>query len=283
MHNSRRKEKLPNQARKTRTIIKARQFILYSEIEQLPVDPFALYEVFGWHLYTWDEAKDILGVDDPFNMKTTGAEAKTVATECNSFFTIYNPNIMPHTKVRWTIVHEIGHIVLGHFHDFTIDELNKSEAANGGQPVRVLELEADIFAAELLQPMPILKAIGDLSATQIQELCGVSKKAAVNRKIDLAWWGDTNVARRLEEKLIPRFGLYLNSFRGRIRYTTTVIVNEFGMVLDRTGPCTQSLSYGDLWAEDCKDCDRRTPPSETCRIICEEAEEEVSDFLDDSW
>lgn len=283
MHNSRREDELPSQARKTRTIIKARQFILYSGIEQLPVDPFALYETFGWHLYTWNEAQGIIGADDPFHIITTRAEAKTVATQYNDFVTIYNPSVMPHTRVRWTIAHEIGHIVLGHFHDFAIDELNKCVAANGGSPVQVLELEADIFAAELLQPMPILKAIGDISVAQIQELCGVSKKAATYRKVDLAWWGDTSIAHILGEKLIPRFGLYLNSFRGRIRYTTTVITNEFGMVIERTGPCTQNLSYGDLWVEDCKDCDRRTPPSETCRIICEEVEEEVCDFPDDSW
>ncbi len=222
-------------------------------------------------------------MDDPFGIKIAGAEAKTVTTPQNDFFTVYDPDVMPYTRIRWTIAHEIGHIVLGHFHDFAIDELKKSAAANGGSPVHVLELEADIFAAELLQPMPILRAIGNLTVAQIQELCGVSKKAATNRKIDLAWWGNTHVAHLLEEKLIPQFGPYLNSFRERIRYTTTVFVNEFGMVIDRIGDCTQNLSFGDLWAEDCKDCDRRTPPSETCRIICEEVEEELCDFPDDSW
>lgn len=145
----------------------------------------------------------------------------------------------------------------------------------------VLELEADIFAAELLQPMPILKAIGDLSVAQIQELCGVSLKAAINRKTDLAWWGNTSISHGLEEKLIPRFGLFLNSFRGRIRFATTIIVNEFGVVIDRLGECTQNLSPGDIWTEDCRDCNRRTPPSQTCRIICEDIEEEVCDFPDD--
>ncbi len=280
MHN-RRKEKLPSQARKARTIIKARQFILHSELVQLPVDPCSLYETYGWHLHSWDEARDIMGVADPFYIKASRAEARTVTTPCNDFFTIYDSTVVPHARIRWTIAHEIGHIVLGHFHDFAISDLNKCAAANGGSPALVLELEADIFAAELLQPMPILKAIGDLSVERIQELCNVSRKAATNRKTDLAWWGNTSMSHHLEEKLIPQFGLFLNSFRGRIRFATTIIVNEFGMVIDRFGECTQNLSPGDIWAEDCRDCSRRTPPSQTCRIICEEVEEEVCDFPDD--
>lgn len=84
MHNKR-KETLPRQARKARTIIKARQFILYSELERLPIDPCTLYETYGWHLHTWDAARDIIGEDDPFYIKAAKAEAKTVATPCNSF------------------------------------------------------------------------------------------------------------------------------------------------------------------------------------------------------
>ncbi len=44
---------------------------------------------------------------------------------------------------RWTLAHELGHIVLGHFRDFPTHMLHKREEG-------VLEREADIFARELL-------------------------------------------------------------------------------------------------------------------------------------
>ena len=63
--------------------------------------------------------KNATGKEDPLNIDREGAEAKTEVVRGGSdFLIVYDERIGYDKRIRWTIAHEIGHIVLGHLIDF---------------------------------------------------------------------------------------------------------------------------------------------------------------------
>lgn len=53
-------------------------------------------------------------------------------------------------RKRFTLAHEIGHIMLKHFEHYDVDNLDDKS-------LKVLDKEADVFAAEILMPYRIIK------------------------------------------------------------------------------------------------------------------------------
>lgn len=82
------------------------------------------------------------------------------------------------SRQRFSIAHEFGHAVLGHgpiaFH-------------SDGQRPHWQETQANVFAAEILMPKPILVKYGYLTPRQIADLCDVSMQAATIRSEQLGW------------------------------------------------------------------------------------------------
>ena len=74
-------------------------------------------------------------------------------------------------RLRWTLAHEIGHIVLGHLERQTADEDK-------------LEEEANYFARELLMPLVVLDRLQARSLADVCRVCGVSRAAAQIRLRD---------------------------------------------------------------------------------------------------
>lgn len=85
-------------------------------------------------------------------------------------------------RIRWTIAHELGHIICGHFTELTsvrTGEMQSSEIDN-----KEMEEEADFFAASLLAPLPALCRIGVRDIHDIKTGFGLSQTAAERRWIE---------------------------------------------------------------------------------------------------
>lgn len=94
-----------------------------------------------------------------------------------------NTNIVE--RIRYTIAHEIGHIVMGHFND---DDTILRRGGLDSKQYDVLEKEAETFAHELLIPTYIIDTTW--SSEYIQETFDVSKQVANNSletKEKLSW------------------------------------------------------------------------------------------------
>lgn len=202
-------KKIPREVRKIVVSAKAKDFITRNKsIDQLPIDPFQLYEENGWILLTWTEAKSILNVEDPLLLKSTGAEARTsIIRGENIYITVYDDTITPSTRIRWTIAHEIGHIVLDHLIEFEKTAINRG----GLQPKEygVLEDEANLFAAELLTPYAILNELGATKSEDIRFLCNVSAQASSNRARAFEWKTNRSYD-HCDRKMLAQFGYFLN-------------------------------------------------------------------------
>lgn len=202
------RKEIPPKARKHRSIRKARGLIISENILWLPVDPFCIYEQSDWLLYEYKEARKELRVSDPLKLRKTGSEARTSKPRgSSSIITVYDSDIIPFSRIRYTLAHEIGHIVLGHLDDFECTAINRGGLTK--KEYGVLEDEADFFAAELLCPIAIFKAIGAWDRDEIIRVCDISKRAAFNRSRDLAWWGHKAIAFEADTILKNQFRDYL--------------------------------------------------------------------------
>lgn len=105
---------------------------------------------------------------------------------------------------RFTIAHELGHILLGHM---LIDKA-KYRTFKVRNPE---EQEADMFAARLLAPACVLHELQALSAEQIAEVCNVSISAARVRSERMAILEARNkyYLHPLERKVREQFADYI--------------------------------------------------------------------------
>ncbi|MCX7772765.1 MAG: ImmA/IrrE family metallo-endopeptidase [Clostridia bacterium] len=117
---------------------------------------------------------------DPFFCSSRGIrEATTVYYPKNDAYIIYhNTLIATNRRNLWSIAHEIGHIVLGHLKDF--DETSHFKSISDDD-YRILEKEANFFAAQTLSAPYILDDMGVSSEKDIQRICGISKEASEYR------------------------------------------------------------------------------------------------------
>lgn len=81
---------------------------------------------------------------------------------------------LPPGRVRFTVAHEIGHLVLGHVAPGQRTMVNR-EPSPGDNPT---ETSANQFAARLLAPACVLWGLGLHTADEITEACHISKQAA---------------------------------------------------------------------------------------------------------
>ena len=128
----------------------------------------------------WSKAKSVLNSDDPFHLRQTQADARSIKRrDCDAYLIVYDDLSGSPERTNWTILHEIGHILLGHLDDFGVTALDRgglTKAAYG-----VLEVETNWFVAEFLMPTPIVRMLGNLTSNEISLLFGVSDEAA-NKK-----------------------------------------------------------------------------------------------------
>lgn len=172
--------KIPTSPRVAASLRSAQQFILTDGIRWLPVDPFDIALRHRWRLLRLDDVARQLNAKP--SEVINGEDGETWRHN-GRYRIVYNDRIRSLHRIRWTIAHEIGHIVLGHLADF--DQTMVSRGGLTTPEYGALEREADIFATELLAPMAVLKEVGAREWPDIAEVCLLSRKAAENRQKDL--------------------------------------------------------------------------------------------------
>ena len=87
----------------------------------------------------------------------------------------YNDRIRPQGRIRFTLAHELGHILLGHLTAAKpVTRRNLGDMENGDP----WETAANIFASRLLAPAIVLHRLEITRAEDISNLCGLSMQAA---------------------------------------------------------------------------------------------------------
>lgn len=201
-----RESKIPTDPRFGFVTEQAYQFLLEYGYNSFPIDPFRVLEDLSEYVtcLPWSDAKSILNDEDPFHVREQNADARTIYSRKNNHYFIVYDDIGPYSsrRISWTIMHEIGHIILGHLIEF-----NETSLDRGGLTEKkygVLEIEANYFAAEALMPTALMRYFSDIEVGEIELLFGVSEEAAL-KKYKRVFEASYLPNHHLEGKLIRQF------------------------------------------------------------------------------
>lgn len=102
-----------------------------------------------------------------------GSDGFTLS-DCGQYIVYYNDFCTPE-RCRFTLAHELGHILLGHLPHGGL--VNREPAPNDN----AFEQQANVFASRLLAPACVLYGVGATSAEEIMQLCRISRQSATYR------------------------------------------------------------------------------------------------------
>lgn len=176
--------KIPSHARYNYCLKKAYDFLDQYLIKAFPVNPFDLIHNGKCGLANYSEiAENVSCSIDDIIASLNSTDATTILK--NNYYSIAYNEANLSTRIRFTLMHEIGHIFLNHLIDFEETEMIKQSGefstCLSEQSNQVLENEANAFARNILAPAPIVMTLNDKSVENIAHVFGISKSAAKTR------------------------------------------------------------------------------------------------------
>lgn len=115
----------------------------------------------------------------------------------------------PHGIIRWTIAHELGHILCEHFNNHKTRVSQRDFLSD--EEYEIMEKEADYFAAMLLAHPKILIDIDVKNAYEIQTFCNLSKEASQNTFKNLKDWKKYNFHIYSDKDIVSNFQVYIDT------------------------------------------------------------------------
>ena len=175
-----REKKIPDKPRFDYVTQTAYKFLLECGYTRFPISPYDVLDERKDDVVClpWSKARKVLKSEDPFHLRQLQAEGRTIRMrETGIYYIVYDDvTVNSPDRISWTIMHEIGHIILGHLVEFSETALSRGGMTS--KQYGVLEVEAHYFAAEFLMPTAILKYYTGITVDEIALLFGVSDKAA---------------------------------------------------------------------------------------------------------
>lgn len=205
-----RKNNIPKVPRLERAKKIAIEYLNYADIRSLPINFFTLPipDMHKWIIIEYEEAKKIMNIFDPLNIVAKKADARTLLKRGNeNYVTVYKKSQTPE-RDYYTLAHELGHIVLCHLTDFKQTAL--SRGGLDAEQYSVLEHEADLFAAELLMPYPVLRNIHPNTPADICKICKTSKFSSARRFSDLKGYYLPNYLKKSCTMVAENFSDFIN-------------------------------------------------------------------------
>lgn len=195
---------VPTKPRRNLVKKAARAFLLSSNQDKLPIDVDSFFQPGKYFLFEAEKAEQLAQMRIPIEFwNNDTAEAFTCFYE-GMYITIFKTVGRTSQRIRFSKAHELGHIVLNHFTEF---EQPDSYSIYKSAAYQVLEREADMFAAELLAPTPILKKLNMFDVERIRCLCDISTSAADITISDMNL--DLNVSEADKNSVLRRFHRYI--------------------------------------------------------------------------
>jgi len=133
----------------------AASFLAEMGVSGFPLYPTELIRAKGWALKTYDWLAGLRDIRDPFAIMDMRKEVflsedAMVARQGGRYLIVYDERARPHGRVNFSLMHEVGHITLGH-----LDAIPGGLLCRANLPeieLRALDREADCFASNALAP-----------------------------------------------------------------------------------------------------------------------------------
>jgi len=157
---------------------------------------------------TYQEVSDVTGesIDDVAGLCESNSGCTHYDVANDRYLVMYNSssdNNNNEGRQRWTLGHELGHIVCQHLLMSACCKMSENATTIGVQTD--CESEADYFAATLLAPFPLFKELGVSSAPDVQRVFGLSRAAAINRWDRYVKWQKSHLKRAWENDMVREY------------------------------------------------------------------------------
>ena len=169
----------PKAARYEKAMRSAYDFLLKEDITEFPIDPFEIIRRNKWGLCTYSELANEHNVTVAEICEAFQSEDGYVMFNGRNYTIAYNDTIDNFGRIRFTLMHEIGHIYLNHLVDFEETILSRSKLTE--EKYKVLENEANCFARNTLAPAPLVNKLRIKSVHDLVYYFHVSQSAARTR------------------------------------------------------------------------------------------------------
>ena len=151
------------------------EILIELQITELPVKISRVIRALNIPLYRYSENQDLMDNSDLGKIAIT-ADAFTILMD--DALAIFYDDKKPPNRVRFTLAHELGHIICGHLSAAaSITAKNKEPDDQDDDK----ETQANIFASRLLSPAYVLKQVNATTVEQIMAHCRISQKCATFR------------------------------------------------------------------------------------------------------
>lgn len=117
-------------------------------------------------------------ISDIFSMCQSQTGCTFYHKTAKKYLILYNDDLTP-GRIRWTLAHELGHILLRHFLSEGITEFQK-------------EKEADLYAQQLLAPFEYFQIYNITNPISLMNFFGLSHEAALNTMLQYNKWKSNN-------------------------------------------------------------------------------------------
>lgn len=149
------------------------KILIQFKISSLPVNISDICHNAGVRIYTYRENQELI---KSYKFSCHARNNDGFSTMINKHYVIfYNDTIVPYGRTKFTLAHELGHILLGHITDNGVaTRWNNDEEA----PPDPQETAANQFAARLLAPACVLYELNVQTISELMSLTGLSYTAA---------------------------------------------------------------------------------------------------------
>lgn len=144
-------------------------FDIYQEcdIHEFPLDCFSVLEHYGLRIITYQEVK----IEKPDLFRAISNYSKDAF---RFRMTVYYNALNNIGRIRFSLMHELGHFILGHTKE---SEINENEA--------------DYFASCILAPRVAIKRLNCMTSDDIHKTFGLSYAAANRTLLDYKDWNNS--------------------------------------------------------------------------------------------
>lgn len=171
-------------------------------VTELPIDIVQLCRNMGIRVQYYSSTVD---GDDGYCTILFGRPRIFVRKECSP------------ERQRFTIAHELGHILLGHVGQYNL--VNREPNAKDNP----IEQEANVFASRILAPACVLWALDARTPEQIAQICRISHQAASFRaqRMAILFERDRFLTSSIERQVYEQFSSFIEEERQRHRFSGT--------------------------------------------------------------
>lgn len=147
---------------------KAWETLLACGISSLPVDLGEIAEHYGFKIVTYSDTS----LTQLFREDVLQGDGFIVQNKSEKHIFI-NDKIHNRNRRRFTLAHEMGHGILQH--EMAVIHYRNSEVDS---QTDMQELQANVFARDILMPATVLAALDIHTPEEIMQLCNVSRQSA---------------------------------------------------------------------------------------------------------